>query len=157
MTIERLRVLEAKATSGPWADLTKAFNEGCAAYKKRTRKNWHSPRGRNKNSGDMALHLIAQAKVRGEFVTPETIPAEVDWWDLHKIACLRWSELRDNGASAGTFIEEQDRALIVAARNAMPALLKIAEQAKLAVESGAIDEIYLSTIRDALADLERVA
>lgn len=33
-------------------------------------------------------------------------------------------------------------------------LRKVAEQAKKAVEAGAIDEIYLSLIADALADLE---
>lgn len=43
--------------------------------------------------------------------------------------------------------------LVEAARNALPALLDIAEKASEAVEAGAVDEIYLTLLRDALARL----
>ena len=46
--------------------------------------------------------------------------------------------------------------LAVAARNALPLLLDIAEKASEAVEAGAVDEIYMTLLRDALARLAEV-
>ena len=117
MTIENLEALERAATAGPWKWNHDELN---ARYKKRD--------GRRRKNNQLVFSLD------GPKHNPDMIEGAADAYDYQSVMRLWWHSVK------GTSIvnanpSPKDAELIVAARNALPALLAVAKAAKARLDA----------------------
>lgn len=140
--IDRLRALAAKATPGPWLDITKDWNAALDAYRQRTRRHWHGPlRGsRNKHSMKHASALLVHGLHHGApiRIDPATWNGEPDFWDLTRIFARTFDDMFHGHRTHYIYEDrigesspeaEANLALIAAMRTALDDLLVAAEDA----------------------------
>lgn len=116
--LSRLKELHGKATPGPWADMKDRYNQAMERDHKRRKRWWHGTR-----DGSTAVECIARDIYHGEPIDDERIPAGPDWWDMQKVIGLRWSMFpKRTTAIIEGFFRQEDKDLLIALRNAWPAV-----------------------------------